>query len=476
MERMGLAEANTMLHTWDPSCSEQFQAEVDRFIGNAEVRLQASLGELGLGEEAKATAFSSNRIGEVIHVWWPQNVRSGDVLAELIGSLISKIPTAVIHQGTSGWSEPEWTRDQRLRLFGIASALSGPPESFSYSSSPVDIMRVAVWLNSCSIALSKPGGVKDAVAAVLPTEVGGAKSASKYILKTLQGLKAGQTDSGVLSAVGTLDALLKIWMKTQSGPALDLVRKHKIAWGTVLNTGAPTTKKKVKGNEVTQILTPLKPSRSPWLSEGERKAVAKIFESMWNGLEVSRTKWNAMTPQSQHDNYYKIVKAVTLHFENLKSTSTHVHAVLGRRKKWIYDAVRTAGKTPKSKKDKANPFSWSSAFFKLDLTAAGLAVALVFSPWQWLPEEHSPETTINYLWSCAIVEDDYRIHRPLDDKYHCDPCRKLWHLWLEYFDPRPRVELHQVPDSMSVSTGNKFIALPVDRVDEQDEESDEEEG
>jgi hypothetical protein len=463
-----------MVHSYDPASTEEFRKEVDRFIGNAEARLTASLGELGLGEEAKATAFSSSRLGETIHVWWPQRVQSGDVLAELIGSLIAKIPTTIVHQGTSGWSEPEWTRDQRLRLFGIASALSGPPESFSYSSSPVDIMRVAVWLNSCSIALSKPGGVRDAVAAVLPTEVGGAKSASKYILKTLQGLKAGQTDAGVISAIGTLDSLLKLWMKNQGNTALALVRKNKIAWGTVLNAGAPTTKKKVKGNEVTQISTPFKPSRSPWLSEGERKAVAKIYEPMWSGLEESRKSWNAMTSQSQHENFYKVQKAITLHFENLKATSTHVHAVLGRRKKWIYDAVRSAGKVPKSKKDKANPFSWSSAFFKLNLTSTGLAVALVFSPWQWLPSSHEPDKIIHDIWSATTDVNDFKISTS-HLSGHCDDCRKLWTLWIEYFEPRARVGLQQVPDPLSIPSSNKFASLPVESHHD-DAESDEEEG
>jgi hypothetical protein len=390
------------------------------------------------------------------------------VLAELIGLLISQIPTVVVHEGTKGWVEPDWNRQQRLQLFGIVSATQGAPVSFATSSNPTDIMRVAVWLNACYVALSKPDRPKDVIGTPLPLEIGGCKSASKYILKTMQGLKAGQTSDDVLSAVSTLDILLKLWIKNQWQRALALVRKQKISWGTVLLDGAPTEKKKVKGKEVIQVLTPLKPSRSPWLTGTERTALGKLFSDEWSSPERLRKDWNALSARQQHTQYHTYVQKVKTEFERMKSISSSVHARLGHRKKWIYDAVKAAQKAPKKKNDKANPFAWTSIFYKLDLATSGLAVKMVFSPSHYLVDKQwETDVTLSNLWHKAMDREDHSLST--DDIRTDDVTADLWKFWVLMFEPQASHALSALPDSAGITADNKFAALPIENTDGDDD-------
>jgi hypothetical protein len=433
--------------------------------------LLASLGSATAAEGKILPAFAVQRVGDVVHIHFPQHIKSGDLLAELISLLSSQVPSVVIHQGVTGWAEPQWTRDQTLRLFGIVAALQGVPQSFATTSSPLDIMRCAVWLKACQVALSRPGGVNDAIAAPLPASVGGEKTASKYILKTLQGLKAGQTDENILEAVKALDILLTLWIKNQQHHALDLIRKHKIAWGTVLNAGAPTTEKKVKGQTVKNVVTPLKPSRSPWVSKAESTALGKLYASKWDALEPVREQWNAQSAERQHECYKVMVSRVTTHFEDLKRISTSVHARLGHRKKWIYNSVKHAGNEPRTKKEKQNPFAWTAQFFKLSLTTAGLAVALTFSPHHYLQGEYGTDETLDKVWRQARAEESDVVPTMFNNVIDAN-VKTLWVEWSKRFVPEPKDYLSAIPDSSGISDDNKYAALPVLEDEEGDNDSD----
>jgi hypothetical protein len=462
-----------MLQSFSPDTTGDFQKAVSSFIQDATGRLIASLGTAKLQGDKDIPAFCTSRVGDVVHLYWPKHVKSGDLMAEIIGHLASQVPTVIIHECDKGWAEPEWTRDQRLRLLGIVAALQGTPDSFASSSSPLDIMRVAVWLRACTVALSKKGGVNDAISAPLPPSIGGEKSASKYILKTLQGLKAGQTDQGVLSAVAALDTLLTLWTKLQGDQALELIRKQKISWGTVLNAGAPTIKKKDKGREITQVLYPLKPSRSPWVTKSEAVALSAYFAPLWERDKEMRDKWLKLPADEQHATYKEQVKEVTKHFDLLKTVSTSVNARLGHRKRWIYMAVRRANKAPTKKNEKNNPFVWSSQFFKIDLSKAGLSIALSFAPYHYLADpDTGGDDFIQRSWALAREQEDKHL-KFVEGVLPSKNLERLWKIWLDYFKPEALEELSKIPDSSGIKDDNKFGALPVDDWEEP-ESSDEE--
>jgi hypothetical protein len=457
-----------MLHSFSVDATGEFQQRVSQFISNATGRLVASLGTAMAQGEKDHAAFATTRIGDTVHIHWPQHVKSGDLLAEVIGLLATQLPTVIIHEGDKGWSEPEWTRDQRLRLFGIVSALQGIPQSFATTSSPLDIMRVAVWLRACVVALNRQGGVHDAVGSPLPSGIGGEKNASKYILKTLQGLKAGQTDENVLSAVSCLDILLSLWTKTQGDKALALIRKQKISWGTVLNAGAPTIKKKVNKIEITQVVTPLKPSRSPWLTKSEANHLSQLFTSLWGREKEFRENWVQMPAEMQHQRYREYVKQVASHFEQLKTVSSNVHAKLGHRKKWVIASVKAAGKEPKSKKDKTNLFAWSAAFFKLDLTKTGLSIVMTFSPAHYLTDvKYQTDEYLDEMWNHATASPGKKLQHVQAN--HLDPhVKALFGIWLERFAPIASTNKSAIPDSSNIADENAFAVLPVDDWEDND--------
>jgi len=456
------------VHSFSTDASPEFQDHINNFVDDARRRLLASLGSGAVAGDKPLPAFAVQRVGDTVHIHFPQHIKSGDILAELIGLLSSQVPSVIIHQGMAGWAEPTWTRDQTLRLFGIVAALQGVPESFATTSSPLDIMRCAVWLKACQVALSVPGGVRDAIAAPLPASVGGEKTASKYILKTLQGLKAGQTDEHILEAIKALDILLSLWIKNQHANALALIRKHKISWGTVLNAGAPTVQKKVKGQTITNVITPLKPSRSPWVSKAESMALGKLYSDHWDHLEPIRKKWNSLTAEAQHKVYRNCVDEVTLHFEQLKKMSTSVHARLGHRKKWIYNSVKRAGNEPRSKKEKQNPYAWTAQFFKLELYSAGLAVALTFSPHHYLQGSFETDQDLDRAWANAV--SNLETITPLAfEQVKDENVKTLWSEWAKRFAPEPKEILSRIPDSSGLSDDNSYAALP--RLDGEESET-----
>lgn len=240
----------------------------------------------------------------------------------------------------------------------------------------------------------------------------------------------------------------------------------------MLNAGAPTVTKKVKGQEITNVLTPLKPSRSPWLSRTESKELAALFKPTWEAESEMRTVWNALSPEEQHTNYKATVSAIKKHFEELKTISSSVHARLGHRKKWIYAAAKHAGVDPKSKKDKANPFAWTAAFFKLDLTKAGTALAMTFSPAHFLVEKgYDAHAAVTLAWQKALKGST-----DLSDELaslDAGPMKNLLLFWAIKFSPNTSIDINKVPESSGLKDDNPFVALPEVFADSEEEEEEE---
>jgi hypothetical protein len=406
--------------------------------------------------DSKDTPFASVREGDKINVVVPLTIARGDMLAELILLLCSKIPTAVLLEGAQGWVEPQWSAESSRHLMGLVSAVQGPPESLSSSSSPVDLARLAVWITACNSALSVPGGVDTAVGSVVPTSVGGAKSASKYLSKVLSALRAISSDEMHTQAIKTLDMLLKLWIKSQHESALQLVRKNKISWGTVLIAGSPTEKKKVKGQEITQVKAPSKPSRSPYLSGKERQALSSLLAPVWNTPDQLRIEWNSFSAQEQHDRYNDFILALKKHYENINKISTSMHAKLGHRKKWIHAACEDKDAVPNKKKDKSNEFIWTANFFKLDLTEVNTSVALVFSPHHYLVDpKYDCDNIITRLFNRRKVIDASDTTEAL-----CGVTVELWREWAMRFEPDLNIDHGSVPQATTLEDTNPFADLP----------------
>jgi len=340
---------------------------------------------------------------------------------------------------------------------GIVAAIQGTPDSFNSSSSPTDLTRTAIWVTAANAALSRPGGTASAHGSVLPTSVGGAKSASKYLSKVFSGLRSVSTEEKVLSAISTLERLLKLWIKEQYRNALDLVRKNKISWGVLLNAGSPTESKKVKGQLVKQIKSPPKPSRSPFLSGKERQEISSLFAPSWNATEEMRNNWNALSANEQHDQYKDYLNALKKHYENIQKISSSTHSKLGHRKKWIHRACEEQGVAPSNKKDKSNEFKWAESFFKLNLRNVNVSVTMVFAPSHFLPEKFDAATGLDHLYAMDKVLEVTDAHAN-----NMGACVGLWKEWIQRFEPDLTIDRLSVPDAITLADDNPFSVLDIE--------------
>jgi len=445
----------TPMYSLSPDVSPDFERRVQTFVNEANTSLLAKLARTALGDE-QSTPFASSREGDTITISVPLTMARGDALAELILLIAAQIPTAVLHECTTGWVEPQWTSETSRQLMGFVSAVQGVPDSFASSSSPVDLTRVAVWITACNSALSQPGGVEGAVGSVLPTEVGGAKSANKYLTKAFGALRAVSSEPMHQAAVATLERLLRLWIKEQRDASIALVRKQKISWGHVLLTASPTETKKVKGQSITQIKSPSKPSRSPFLSGKEKQELSSLLAAEWNVPEAMRADWVLLSASEQHTHYQDTIKRLKQHYENINKLSTSIHAKLGHRKKWIHAACEERGVAPTSKKDKANEFIWSQNFFKLNLTASNLAVDLVFAPNHYLTQDkYSCDDILTRLWSLDKVLTPGDVTEEI-----CGVTVGLWKEWALRFEPDLSIDRAEIPQAVSLEDPNPFADLP----------------
>lgn len=237
--------------------------------------------------------------------------------------------------------------------------------------------------------------------------------------------------------------------------ALALVKENKISWGTVLNAGSPTERTKVKGNVITQIKSPCKPSRSPFLTTKERQAISSLLAPIWNRPDEYRYLWNQLSPPEQHTRYEEFVVLLKKHYEEINKISTSVHAKLGHRKKWIHAGCREHNVEPNKKKDKSNEFIWATNFFKLDLTECNLSVALVFAPNHYLlDQKYECDNILARLFKTNRVGKGDMATDQL-----CGVTQPLWQEWLTRFEPDLSENLGTIIPAETLVDDNPFAIL-----------------
>jgi len=442
------------LYSFSPDASDEFRQRIGQFTTEGIKDLDAKLSKNLLGDEA-SHPFASARNGDVIEVMVPLTMARGDLLAELILLFTSKVPTAVLRECTVGWEEPTWTSEGTRCLLGLVSAIQGTPESFTTSSSPIDLTRLAVWITACNFALSQPGGVKDAHGSVLPTSVGGAKSAAKYLERVFATLRATSQNKNAQIAIATLERVFKLWIKSQADTALALVRKHKISWGTVLNAGAPTETFKKKGEVMTRVKTPSKPSKSPFLSGKERTYLSNLVGPAWEWVDHKRKEWIALKPEEQHIRYKEYVSAVKQQYELLQKLSSSLHAKLGHRKKWIHEFCIEQDLAPKSKKDKSNEFAWTQNFFKGPTWRAPLSMSVIFSPSHYLLDsKYETNTTL-----AQLKELGQGVTTLIVSGIAPESTKELWIEWVDRFVPDFSQDTKEVEEDIPLTSKGKYAVL-----------------
>jgi hypothetical protein len=426
------------LYSFSSDASPQFRGYIEKLTMDTAKYIDRNHVIQALGGDVDRP-FSATRDGEVVHVVVPQHVKQGDLLGGLIIVLASQIPTCVLHEGSVGWAEPEWSSESRAHLSGIIAGIGRVPDSFSHTSSPADLARISLWITACAAALSVPGGVADAHGDVLPSAVAGSKSASKYITRVMQGLRANISDDNCLKAIDALAMLLKAWQKVNYERSLSIVRKCKLSWSTVLFRGAPTEVIKGKRNKPDQtvVRSPPKPSRSPWLSSAERSELGNLYKVDWSHLDEVRLRWNALSSEQQHRQFNAFVRDVKSHYERLNNISNFVHAKLGKRKHWIELSCKEDGYKPKVKRDESESFLLSAHFFaKKNLNEFDMSVKRVFAPITYL--EDTPEGQLLQTWNnCIPTEGDgnNRISAVDFSPDEDGKFTKLWQIWAEMFSP-----------------------------------------
>jgi len=403
--------------------------------------------------------FSSTRDGEIVHVVYPTHVNDGDLLGSIMTVLASQLPTVVLHEGTSGWSEPEWTAESRAHLSGMIAAIRDVPKSFSHTTSPSDLVRVSMWVTACSSALSVPGGVKDAHGAVLPTSVASGKSASKYMTKVVQGLRSNVSDEMMIKAIDTLVTLIKLWQKQVHNDALAIVRNCKIAWSTLMFKGAPTQTIKGKKKEPDRLVikSPVKPSKSPWLSSAERSELGNIYKDKWSYMDVIRTEWVALIPEQQHRQYEHFIKRIKQHYEELNNISNSVHAKLGKRKHWIESYCANDNYKPKPKRGESESFLLAAHFFSKDHASATLQMCKLFAPLTYFPDRDNKQ---NEIWHSLFPEKGvYEVTSGTFSLKEEGESFKLWAIWADIFKPKISNESDDPAEPQPTKDTNLFKVL-----------------
>jgi len=449
------------LYTFASDASPEFQTKIDLLVKGMARRLDHTLTLSALGGDEEVP-FGAIRDGDVVHLMYPQHVKEGDLFAAIITVLASQIPTCVIHESSAGWSEPEWSAESRRHLGGLLSGIQRKPDSFAHTSAPADLARISLWITTCAAALSQPGGVTDAQGDVLPSSVGGQKSASKYMSRVMASLRAGITDEKCVKAIETLSILLKLWQKAHYSDALSIVRKCKLPWSSVLFRAAPTETIKGKKNrpDQTVIRSPPKPSRSPWLASAERAELGNLYKDDWSFLEDFRSRWNKLEALQQHRQFNTFIRDIKAKYEELNSISNSVHAKLGKRKYWIERICKQDGYKPKVKKGESESFLLAAHFFKKDLSKLDIRVKKIFSPLQYLDNTKYP---VKSTWGQLLdgAEDsDFTIQASAFSLDEEGECFRLWQIWAEIFVPTITNSVKRVDDPPLIDTYNPFSVLP----------------
>jgi hypothetical protein len=425
------------LYNFADDVSDQFKERIGQLTADMARKLDHNAAINALGGDVEKP-FSSYREGDVLHIVYPMTVQQGDLVAGIITVLSSLIPTVVLHEGSAGWTEPEWTSESRSMLSGILTAIKEVPKSFSHATSPADLTRVSLWITAASSALSQPGGVKDAQGVVLPPAVAGGKSASKYMMKVMSTLRSSVTDESSTKAIDTLGALIKLWQKEQRSQALSIVKNCKISWSTVLFKGSPTsTIKGKKGRpDQTVVKSPSKPSKSPWLSPSERNHLSDLLKDKWSESDKIRDRFVKLLPQQQHARFDEFVKSVKLHYEELSNISNSIHAKIGKRKNWIERFCKEQNFKVKTKGNERETFVMSNHFYNQELSKFSNGVKKVFAPITYLKGHNLGD--VDKTWETITKVkpgEKNRITAADFDKVRDGPCYYLWKDWADKFLP-----------------------------------------
>jgi hypothetical protein len=444
------------VHNYGPGFDAQHRTKFEEFLAAAYESTQTRLANQALGENSNRPWFAA-REGESVFLTVPLTINRGDQLAELLAVLASEIPTVTLCRGTVGWVEPTWSATASRMLVGVASALQGAPGSFSSTSSPVDLTRSAIWIEACSIAASAPGVSQQVRSTVIPSSITGDKSAKKYLSNVQATLRSSAPGEEHQDAITSLALLIKMWSKNQSKAALALIANQKISWSEVLHKGAPTTNKRVRGKTVRSILTPLKPSRSPWVAQGEGQYLSKLYAGLWSAPESIRQEWIALKASEQHSQFSVYVNRVRLAYAEMNAVSQGVNARLGHRKKWIMKTCDEAG-LKINKREAKDPFKWSLAFYKQDLSLLNESVKKVFNPAHYLESKYDADIILTEVLGEAKKSEinwtGIRMGRePL--------VISLFSSWIDRFKPALNT-LSSVPDAATLGDQNIFSILQVE--------------
>jgi hypothetical protein len=346
-------------------------------------------------------------------------------------------------------------------LAGLLSGLEAVPQSFAHTSSPSDLARISLWVTACAAALSTPGGVATTQGDVLPTSIGGQKSASKYMLKVISGLRSGITDESSLKAIDTLAMLIRVWQKARAEDALTIARRCKISWSSVLFRAAPTELIKGKKRQPDQrvLRPPVKPSRSPWLSPSERSELGNLFKNDWSFLEGYRTRFIALEAEQQHRQFNSFIRDIKRKYEELNTLSSSTHAKLGKRKFWIEKVCKIDSYKPKPKKNESESFLLSSHFFSMDLSQLSLKVKKVFAPVSYLDESRfNTSTTYSELFANDTANTQSRFSSA-DFSPSDGPAYRLWQIWADTFHPVIPAKVKSIEDPPQADDYNPFVVL-----------------
>jgi hypothetical protein len=442
-----------------PNASPEFKSRINDLTKRFAHTIADSFRAADAGLEQSAP-FSATRDGETVHLMYPTAVKEGDLLAGIITALASMLPRVVLYESTNGWSEPEWSAESRKHLAGIASGLQQVPQSFAHSSQPTDLARICLWINTCSSALSVPGGVKDAQGDVLPSTVGGQKSAAKYMSRIMAGLRSSITDDAMLKSIETLSMLLKLWQKENHAKALSIVRNCKLSWSSVLFRAAPTDTIKGKKGKPDQrvIRSPSKPSKSPWLTPAERSELGNLLKDDWSFLEGFRDSWALLSSQEQHKQFSSYIRQIKDKYSELKTISDSIHAKLGKRKYWIQRQCKIDNFKPKPKKGESDSFLLSAHFFSKDLSGTKMGIKKIFSPVTYLDNK---KYGTDDAWASLVntTSEVLRLSSATCTVSQFGPATPLWKIWSDIFKPVFKANETQNEDAPQLEDFNMYTVL-----------------
>jgi hypothetical protein len=267
-------------------------------------------------------------------------------------------------------------------------------------------------------------------------------------------LRGCSVDQDALEGLKTLETLIKLWARTQEDKAIHLMQAQKIAWGEVLKRGAPHETKKIKGQVVHRLVSPTKPSKSPWCSAKERQKLSNLFAPMWSKPDLIRDEWVKLDAKHQHIKFDTYVSRLRDTYIEMNATSQAVLARLGHRKQWVYSVVKATDNEPTGKEKKKDPFTWATIFYKQDLTKLRETVKMIFSPAHYLETRWWADELASHLFA-QNYEIDYI---PWESISTNTDLSEIFKHWLERFKPSLKVKVN-APTSQEVESINPFSIL-----------------